>query len=429
MKDVFRIEGLEGGQALRGKVRVNGAKNAVLKSMAASILFEDELVLSNVPHIEDVERVAELLSALGAKVGRNKNSYTIDTEGIGKPELDDAIARRLRASIVFSGPLLARFGRVSFPHPGGDVIGAGARPIDLFLEGFQKMGCTVLTEGDRYHIVADDGRLRGAEIFFISVSVTATETLMMAATLAKGTTFLRNAAMEPEIVALAEFLNSCGADIKGAGTPTIMIRGGGTLSSHGKVFETIPDRIETGSFLILGALAGQEVEITDCNPEHVAILTGLLRESGVDIKTTPTTIVVRANGAKFKPLHIRTHEYPGFATDLQPPIVVYLTQAAGESTVFETIFGGRLSYTEDLVRMGADITLWNSRQITIKGPTPLVGKELESPDVRAGLAFVIAATIAKGKSVIDNVYHIDRGYERIEERLRSIGVPIERVGS
>lgn len=421
----FTIQGLKGAKKLRGSIAVKGAKNAVLKSMAASILFEDPLMLGNVPQIEDVERMAEILRGLGASAARvGSDGYAIDTRAVQSAELDDDLARRLRASIVFAGPLLGRFGRASFPHPGGDVI--GPRPINLFLEGFKAMGCEVVAANDRYTVTAKNG-LQGAEIFFLFVTVTGTETLMMAATQAKGKTVLKNAAMEPEITALAEFLNACGANIKGAGTPTIEIEGGGLLRSEGKVFNTTPDRIEAGTFMFLGALAAEELVIENCEPKHCDMLIRLLRESGTEVETAATSITVR-NGSRQerRPLAVRTHEYPGFATDLQPPMVVYLTQAPGESSVFETIWGGRLNYTGDLVRMGADITLWNPQQITIKGPTPLRGQELESPDIRAGLAFLMAAAIAEGTSTLHNIYHIDRGYEKIEERLQNIGLDIKR---
>jgi UDP-N-acetylglucosamine 1-carboxyvinyltransferase len=292
------------------------------------------------------------------------------------------------------------------------------------------MGATVTQNDDRYTIEAKDG-LKGAEIFFMFVTVTGTETLMMAAVLAAGKTTLKNAAMEPEIVELAEFLASCGAKITGAGTPTITIEGlgGELLKADGKQIRTTPDRIEAGTFLLLGSLAALELDVVDCNPAHCDMLIALLRESGVKIETSDSSISLRANGAHRTPLQVRTHEYPGFATDIQPPMVVYLTQTSGESTIFETIWGGRLAYTQDLVRMGADITVYNPQQATIKGPTPLHGRELESPDIRAGLAFLMAAAIAEGTSQIDNIYHIDRGYERIEDRLAPLGLNIIRESS
>jgi len=423
----FIIEGLAGARTLKGSIAVRGAKNAVIKSMAASLLFADEMILENVPHIEDLDTFGELLKKLGAKVTVEDSACTIDTSNVHKTELDDTLARRLRASIVASGPLLARYGRVTFPHPGGDVI--GPRPINFFLEGFQKMGASVRREGEQYIVEAKSGKLRGAEIFFTFISVTGTETLMMAATLAEGTTVLRNAAMEPEIIELANFLNKCGAKITGAGSPNITIQGGELLQARGQVMRTVPDRIEAGSFLLLGALAAEELEIIDCNPAHLEMLIELLRESGVDIATTDTTITMRKVDTKqFHPLQVRTHEYPGFATDMQPPMVVYLTQVTGVSSMFETIWGGRMAYTKDLEHMGAKINLLNTQQIKIEGPTPLVAAELESPDIRAGLAFLMAAAIAKGTSTVGNIYHIDRGYEKIEDRLQKIGLNIKREG-
>ena len=421
----FVIQGLAGERRLEGSIAVKGAKNAVLKSMAASLLFEDALTLGNVPQIEDVERMGEILRALGASAAwSGPDTYAIDASGASSSDVDDALARKLRASIVFAGPLLGRFGQVSFPHPGGDVI--GPRPINLFLEGFTAMGCEVAEAGDRYTLSAKNG-LKGAEIFFMFVTVTGTETLMMCATQAKGKTVLKNAAMEPEIVALAEFLNACGANIRGAGTPTIEIEGGELLRSNGKIFNTIPDRIEAGTFMLLGALSASELRIEDCEPRHSDMLIKLLRESGTHVEANGNSITVKnGSAAERRPLQVRTHEYPGFATDLQPPMVVYLTQSKGESTVFETIWGGRLNYTEELVRMGANIKVWNPQQLTISGPTPFRGTELESPDIRAGLAYLMAAAIAEGESVVKNVYHIDRGYEAIEERLQKIGLDIKR---
>ncbi|MDE1925214.1 MAG: UDP-N-acetylglucosamine 1-carboxyvinyltransferase [Patescibacteria group bacterium] len=423
MSERFIVEGLAGQKKLSGSIAVKGAKNAVVAALPASLLFEDTFTVTNVPAIEDVGTESEILKKLGAEVAQTSpGTYAINTSQVASSDLDDAIARKIRASIVFAGPLLARFGKVSFPHPGGDVI--GPRPINLFLDGFKKMGCEVSLENERYAVNAKDG-LQGAEFFFMFVSVTGTETLMMAATLAKGKTILKNAAMEPEIAALAEFLNSCGARIRGAGTPTIEIEGGSMLKAQGKELRIVPDRIEAGTFMLLGALAAKELEITDCQPAHCEMLVQLLRESGISIMAEGSRIIVK-DGGEALPLNIRTHEYPGFATDLQPPMVVYLTQAAGESTMFETIWGGRLGYTQDLIKMGADITLWNPQQISIKGKTPLRGHELESPDIRAGLAFLLAAAVAEGKSTIGNIYHIDRGYERIEERLQKLGLNIKR---
>jgi UDP-N-acetylglucosamine 1-carboxyvinyltransferase len=431
MKESFVIQGLAGEKKLKGEIAVCGAKNEALKLMAASILCEGPLSLENMPDIEDVRRMAEIIEKLGGSVQITGLACEIDTGGIMGGAIDRELARSLRSSIVLTGPLLARFGNVSFPHPGGDLI--GERPVDFFIEGFEKMGATTTVENGEYHVSAAGG-LKGADIFFRWVSVTATETLMMAATLAKGTTTLRNVAMEPEVIDLAEFLVAAGAKIAGIGTPTLVIEGGVMLKPT-KPWRVIPDRIEAGSFLILGALAATELKITNCEPEHLRMIIELLSRSGVHIETAPSTssgqegFIKITNGAADvrTAIALKTHEYPGFPTDLQAPMVVYLTQAEGESRIFETIFEGRLNYTQDLVRMGADIALWNPHQAAIKGPTPLRGATLESPDIRAGLAFLIAALIAEGESTLQNIYHIDRGYGRIEERFRALGADIRRV--
>lgn len=424
MKESFIIQGLGGARKLHGEIAVGGAKNHVIKLLAASILCETPLVLENVPDIEDVGGMGEIIEKLGGRVVREGTFCTIDTSSVRSGEIDHDAAKRMRASIVFSGPLLARFGATTFPHPGGDVI--GERPIDFFIEGFEKMGATIEETKHEYCVTAKDG-LCGADIFFRWVSVTGTETLMMAAVLAKGRTTLRNVAMEPEVVALANFLVSAGARIEGIGTPVLVIEGGSMLRPT-KTERVIPDRIETGSFLILGALAASELTITDCEPEHVRMLIELLKRSGVNIEVGKNSIRVRSDAnSSYKAMTLKTHEYPGFPTDLQSPMMVYLTQANGESRVFETVFDGRLAYTADLVRLGADITLWNPHQASIKGPTPLRGARLESPDIRAGLAFLIAGLIASDTSTLENIYHIDRGYTQIERRLQKLGADIRRV--
>lgn len=430
-REQFHISGLAGEKALSGTIPIRGAKNAVLPAMAAAPLFADALTYTNLPDIEDVGRMSELIEASGAHVDRQSiRRTTIDPRYINTHALSDDLSKRLRASIILTGPMLARCGRVSFAHPGGCVI--GARPIDIFLDGFRKMGARVRRRGERYDIHAPDDGLYAADIFFKLVSVTATETFMMAATRARGTTVLRNAAMEPEIEDLANLLNTCGARIEGAGTPTITIHGRKQpLRARGHTYRAMPDRIEAGSFLILAALAGDDIRITHCNPKHVDILIELLRESGVPIETERSAITISGNRRvrtdTLTPLSIRTHEYPGFPTDLQAPMTVFLTQVNGESVVFETIFENRLNYTQDLITMGADITMWDPHRIMIRGPQTLRGHELDGPDIRAGLAFIIAAAIAKGESLINNTYYIDRGYERIETRLQDIGLDITRV--
>jgi len=404
MKSRFVVEGLGGKKTLRGTIAVKGAKNAALKALAASVLFDDAVAIENLPEIEDVKRMQELLAG-------------------GLPVLKKEIAERLRASIVLTGPVLARYGKVTFPFPGGCVL--GERPIDLFLEGFKKLGAKVEEKDELFTIT---GKLKGARIFFPSVSVTATETLMMAAVLAEGETVLENAAMEPEIGALIRYLNACGARIEGADTPTLKIRGTGgkLLHSNGLPYLTPPDRIETGSFVILAALAGEEVTITDCEPRHVDALLSLVRRACVAFDVGKDFITIKRSPTSLASVSVRTHEYPGFPTDLQAPMAVFLTQCNGEATILETIFDGRFRYADDLIRMGADITVMNPHKIWVKGPTPLSRKELESPDLRGGLAYLIAAAVAEGTSTIDNAYLIDRGYERIEERLQNLGLNIKR---
>src|SRR3989338_8877508 len=429
-KERLIIKGLGGTRGLKGSIAVRGAKNAALKILAAPFLFEDTLYTENIPRIEDIERMIAILEALGVSVSatssKNGSALALNATGVLQNKLPRVLAKRLRASIVLTGSILARMGKVVFPHPGGCLI--GARPIDIFLDGFTKLGAKVVERDGWYTIVAPRGGLRGATIRFVSPSVTATETLMMAAVLAKGKTVLKNVALEPEIEILADFLNQCGARIQGAGT-TIEIIGTPLLHDTGKTYKTPPDRIEAGSFLILGALAAKDMLITDCEPAHVEALIDVLELAGISVEVGNGTLRVKSgkHPSHFKSFDIKTHEYPGFPTDLQAPIVAFLTQVSGRALVFETIFEGRLSYVPELVRMGADIQVCDPHRVIVRGPTALSGHELEIPDLRAGLAYLIAAIVAKGESVIHNVYTIDRGYEQIEERLLGIGVDIRRI--
>ncbi len=415
---------IRGGKELRGTIEVMGAKNSVLKAMAASLLFENPVTLENVPQIEDVTRMSELLLNLGAGIKTpGERTLEIHAQNAKNTALKNEVAKRFRASIVLAGPLLARFGRASFPHPGGCVI--GKRPIDLFLDGWTTMGAKVRDGNDEYEVSAK--KLQNADFTFRVVSVTGTETLMMTTVLAEGKTILRNCASEPEIPALAAFLNESGAKITGAGTPTIEIEGtGGKLLRARRPFRIMPDRIEAGSFLVLGAAIGKKLRVANCNPEHLSALLAALRDAGVAIKTGEDWIEI-SQQKTLRAVNIKTKEYPGFPTDLQAPFAVLMTQAQGESVIFETIFENRFGYADDLKRMGANIFLADSHRIVVKGPTPLRGRAIESPDLRAGLAFVLAALLAKGESIINNVYQIDRGYEKIDERLRKLGAEIERA--
>lgn len=417
---------IHGGEMLEGTVEVRGAKNSALKILAATILYDGAVTINNLPLIEDVFRTIELLEYLGAKVNwTGERSVEVNTAGISRFDLEPEIAKRFRGSVVLVGPLLARVGRASFPHPGGCVI--GERPIDLFLKGWKNMGAKVDVKGNNlgYEIILKKGL--ATDYLFRHVSVTGTEALMLTGTVLSGKTVLRNCAMEPEIPHLASFLNQGGAMISGAGTHTIEIKGtrGELLIARGP-FEVIPDRIETASFLVVGSLLARKVTINNCVPDHVCQMISVLRDAGVTIHEDGSALIVQRPKI-IKSVSVRTHEYPGFVTDFQSPFTVLMTQACGQSTVLETVFEGRLNYIEELNRMGANIVMHNPHSISISGPTELRGREIESPDLRAGLAFVIAALVAKGDSKINNVYQIDRGYEHIDERLKNLGAHVERV--
>lgn len=430
---------IEGRQTLKGELAVSGSKNAATKLMAASILFETTVAFSNVPKIDDVAKTGELLRKLGANIDFADEILQIDASNVTRFRLDEEIAKNMRASVVFLGPLMARFGRAQLPHPGGCVI--GKRPIDFFIDGFKKLGAELEEADNLYKFSAS--KLVGAEIFLQFPSVTTTETLMMAASLANGETVIKNAAGEPEIKSLAEFLVRGGAEITGAGTNTIIIKGrNGKLLEWGKwekedegerggqkdkeIFKIIPDRIEAGSFAILGALAGNPLKISNCRPDHLESLIFQLENAGVKIERGEDWLSV-SKPEKLTAASITTAVYPGFATDLQPPFAVLLTQAEGESKIFETVFEGRLNYLEELKRMGANVIPCDPHRAVIIGPAKLRGRSMESPDLRAGLAFVIAALVADGQSEIHNVFHIDRGYAQIEKRLASVGAKIERI--
>jgi UDP-N-acetylglucosamine 1-carboxyvinyltransferase len=415
---------INGGKALSGKIAVSGAKNSALKIIPAALLSSETLIVKNLPMIEDVERSFEVLADLGAKINRQGSEAHIDASGINNIELNAKMADKFRGSIMFVGPLLARFKEVKFPHPGGCVIGAGGRPIDLFLDGYRAFGAKIEEiSGKFYHIKAD--KLEGADYFFPLVSVTATESMMMTASLIPGTTTLKNCAMEPEITALADYLNSQGAKISGAGTPTMIIEGQEKISAG--TFTVIPDRIETGSFVIMAAAANADIEIINCTPEHIMTLLQILKKIGVDFSFGPDWIKVKSGKRPLSAQDIRTHEYPGFATDIQAPYVVLMTQAQGTALIHETIYDRRLIWTDMLSQMGANITMCDPHRVVVQGPTKLYGKRLMSPDLRAGIALVIAGLIAEGTTEIDNIYQIDRGYEKLEERLRGLGADITRV--
>lgn len=416
----FRINGQ---QKLDGEISVGGAKNAALKFIAAALMFDGPVTLTNMPNIEDVRRMLSIIAELGARVAHDTAAHivTIDASTITSFEITEEMAKKIRTSIMLVGPLLTRFGKACIGYPGGCII--GRRPIDLYLQGYQKFGCELTAGDDRFEFVASE--LRGMTFIFPFISVVATETFMITATRVAGTTILKNAAQEPEVVALADFLNSCGARVSGAGTPTITIEGVGALEPGAATM--LPDRIEAGTFVILGALTRSRIRVTDCAPEHLENILLHLERAGAPFEVGDTWIETKPYDHTLRAVNIKTHEYPGFVTDLQAPFTVLLTQAQGMSLVHETIFEGRLFYTDLLNRMGAEIILCDPHRAIIEGPRELVGRKLESPDIRAGIAMVLAGLIARGTTTINNIEQIDRGYEAIDTRLRALGADITRI--
>jgi len=414
---------IQGGEKLSGEIDVKGAKNAALKIIPASILSSKTIKITNVPQIEDIKRSLEVLADLGADIKENNSELEINTADIKKIELSPSLANKFRASIMFVAPLLARFGEVKFPHPGGCVIGAGSRPIDLFLEGFSALGAEIsYNEEGFYHIKAK--QLKGAEYFFTTVSVTGTESMLLASILADGVTTLKNCAMEPEITALAKYLNSQGAKIKGAGSPTMTITGVKDIQAD--QIEVIPDRIETGTFAIMAAISKSNITIRNTDPSHIEILLNIFKKIGIDFETGNDYLKILAT-KDFKSYGIKTHEYPGFSTDLQSPYTLLMTQAQGSAIIHELIYDRRLLFADMLCQMGANIIMCDPHRVVVNGPTPLFGKKLTSPDLRAGITMVLAGLIATGETEIDNIYQIERGYEKIEERLNALGAKIKKI--
>lgn len=412
---------INGQNKLSGTIEVKGAKNLALKLIPASILSSEPMIIEDLPQIEDIQKSLQLIQELGFELIEKENEVTIKTKELASVELLDKLADKFRTSIMFVGPLLARFKKVRFPHPGGCVIGAGGRPIDLFLDGFKAMGAKIEVDGKYYNISSD--RLQGTDIFFPKVSVTGTESLMMTACLADGITVLRNCAMEPEVKYLADYLNANGAKIEGAGSSTITIEGVEAMGA-GRI-KVMPDRIETGSFAILAAATNSDILIKNCNPENIAVLLSIFKRIGINFELGPDYIHMKPHNG-FKAYSIQTHEYPGFPTDLQSPYTVLMTQAQGTALIHETIYDRRLIWTDMLSQMGANIIMCDPHRVVVSGPSKLYGKRLISPDIRAGIGLVIAALIAEGKTEIDNIYQIDRGYENIDTRLRLLGADIIR---
>ncbi|WP_287153431.1 UDP-N-acetylglucosamine 1-carboxyvinyltransferase [Candidatus Solincola tengchongensis] len=408
-----------GGKPLRGEVRVCGAKNSVLKLMAASLLTPEECVIHNVPHITDMEIMAEVLRHLGAEVGWEDDTIRVRAGEFAGREAPYHLVRRMRASIVVLGPLVARFGEAKVAIPGGCNI--GSRKIDMHLRGLAEMGAEISTEHG--YVYARASRLRGRHIVLDFPSVGATENLMMAALGAEGTTVIENAAREPEIQDLAAFLVSMGAEIGGAGTPVLEVEGGAEL--RGTEHTVIGDRIEAGTFAVAAAVTGGDLTITGVRPEHLALPLEKMRAAGVEVEEGEDDLRVRGGG-DYRAVDVATLPFPGFPTDMQPQIMVLLSLAYGTSVVTENVFESRFMFVDELNRMGCDITIEGHHAI-VRGGRKLSGTEVCATDLRAGAALVLAGLAAEGETQVLDIHHIDRGYQRLEEKLSKLGAEIRRV--
>lgn len=417
---------IRGGNPLIGTIRVSGAKNSALPCMAAAILTEDEVILENIPQVQDIETERKLLVSMGAEVelgyGRAQHRTTISCRLLSDPVAKYEIVKTMRASSLVLGPLIARTGLARVAMPGGCAI--GGRPIDLHIKALEQMGAVITQEHG--YLEARAERLRGAHLFFDKITVTGTEDLLMAAVLAEGETLMENCAREPEVTDLALLLTAMGAQIEGAGTSTIRVKG--VTKLHGARHRINPDRIEAGTFLVAGAISGGDLCVANCNPAHITSVIRKLEECGarVDI-LNGDSIRVRSEG-NLKGADVSTEEYPGFPTDMQAQYMALATQAEGTSIVKENIFENRFMHVQELVRMGANIKL-DGRTATVRGKTPLSAAAVMCSDLRASASLVLAALVADGESILDRVYHMDRGYEHIEEKLRGVGAQIRRMGN
>jgi UDP-N-acetylglucosamine 1-carboxyvinyltransferase len=415
---------IRGGPDLRlkGKVRISGAKNAALPAIAACLLTGDEVRLDNVPRVKDVHTILTLLDELGGKYSLEENSVSVRVERITSDEASYELVRAMRASILVLGPLLARFGKAAVALPGGCAI--GSRPVDLHIGGLQKLGAKISLEHG--YIQAQADRLSGAVIEFEKKTVTGTENLLMAAALAEGETILKNCAVEPEVTDLAVLLNKMGARIEWRGEDTARILGVQEL--YGASHDIIPDRIETGTFLVAGALTGGDVLLTGVEPDHVRTVIEKLRFSGAVIEPEGRRGLRVFGNREIKAQDITTSPYPGFPTDMQAQFITLMTQAEGTSIITETIFDRRFAHVNELVRLGASIEVQGDKAI-VKGVTPLSGAEVTATDLRASACLILAGLIAGGETVLSEIEHLDRGYERIEEKLRGLGASIDRITS
>jgi len=405
---------------LRGRVRISGAKNAVLPAIVASLLTEEKIILRNIPLVKDVLTILTLMNELGAKSELEGNSVSIRTEKIISPEASYELVRSMRASVLVLGPLLARYGKAYVALPGGCAI--GSRPIDLHIAGMQKLGAVFSLEHGT--IKAEAARLHGADIEFEKKTVGGTENLLMAATLARGETILRNCALEPEVSALAELLVKMGARIEGLGEEVIRIQGVDSLG--GAEHDIIPDRIEAGTFLVGGAIGEGDITLENAEPRHLTKIIEKLQLSGARVETVDASTLRVVGSPEISPQDITTSPYPGFPTDMQAQFMVLMTQASGTSIITETIFDRRFSHVNELLRLGANIEVQGDKAI-VKGKTRLSGAEVIATDLRASASLVLAGLIARGETVINDLEHLDRGYEKIEDKLKLLGASIERV--
>ncbi len=417
---------IRGGNPLLGTIRVSGAKNSALPCMAAAILTEGEVILENIPQVQDIETERKLLTSMGAEVelgyGRAQHRTNISCRVLSDPTAKYEIVKTMRASSLVLGPLVARTGLARVAMPGGCAI--GGRPIDLHIKGLESMGAVITYEHG--YIEARAERLKGTHIVFDKITVTGTEDLLMAAVLAEGETLFENCAREPEVTDLAALLTAMGAKIEGAGTSTIRVQGVDKL--HGAKHRINPDRIEAGTFLVAGAITGGDLCVANCNPDHLGAVIARLTDAGARIDHIgPDSLRVRSEG-NLKAVDITTEEYPGFPTDMQAQYMALATQSEGTSQITENIFENRFMHVHELVRMGADIRV-EGRTATIRGKSPLSSAAVMCSDLRASASLVLAAMVADGESILDRVYHMDRGYEHIEEKLRGVGAQIRRMGN
>ena len=415
---------IRGGEPLLGTVHISGAKNAALPCMAAALLTDEPVILENIPQVRDIQTTRNLLTAMGAEVelgyGRAHHRTSIHCKNLASPEASYELVKTMRASTLVLGPLVARCGRARVSLPGGCAI--GSRPIDLHIKGLEQLGAKIVQ--DHGYVEATADRLHGAEIIFDKITVTGTEDLLMAATLAEGETVLQNCAREPEVADLAALLNKMGAKVEGAGTATIRVRGVSKLK--GAKHRIIPDRIEAATFLIAGAMTGGDLNIAGCDPSDLGAVIAKLHEVGVKTKSNGDCLRVMGDNP-FTGSDMLTEEFPGFPTDCQAQFMALVTQAEGTSIITENIFENRFMHAQELVRMGANIKIEGSRAV-VRGKTPLSAAAVLASDLRASASLVLAALVADGETIIDRVYHIDRGYEHIEEKLRGVGEQIKRIG-